>query len=64
MDVIGDKGDHSGPIELATYILDCLGDAWVPSKVVIMIGVQNVQLDRMVVGDIKQSLVAKEVAIL
>jgi len=64
MDVIGDKGDHSEPIELATYILDCLGDAWVPSKVVIVIGAQNVQSEGMVVGDIKQSLVAKEVAVL
>jgi len=64
MDVIGDKGDHSGPIELVMYILDHLGDAWVPSKAVIMIGAQNVQSDGMVVGDIKQSLVAKEVAVL
>jgi len=31
VDVIGDKGDHPGPIELTTDVLNRLGDARVSS---------------------------------
>ena len=64
MDVVGDKGDHSGPIELTTDVLDHLGDARVSSQAVVVMRVKDVQLDILIVGDIEQSLVAKEVAIL
>jgi len=64
MDVVGDESDHSGPIELMTDILDHLGDAWVSRQVVVMMRVKDVQLDILIVGDIEQSLVAKEVTIL
>jgi len=60
----GDKGDHSGPIELPMNILDGLGDAGVSHQTVIVVGAQDVQSDVLIVGDIEQSLVAKEVTIL
>ena len=43
MDVIGDEGDHPGPVELTTDVLDHLCDAGVASQVVVIIGVENVQ---------------------
>ena len=43
--------------------LDCLGDTRVSSQVVVVMGVKDVQLDVLIVGDIEQSLVVKEVAI-
>ena len=64
MNVIGDEGYHSGPIELLTNILDGLGDARVSHQTVVVVGVQDVQLDVLIVGDIEQSLVVKEVSIL
>ena len=64
VDVVGDEGDHSGPVELAMDILDGLGDARVSSQTVVMVGVNDVQSDVLIVGDIEQSLVAKEVTIL
>jgi len=64
MNVVGDKCDHSGPVELAMYILDCLGDARVSSQTMVIVGVKDVQLDILIIGDIEQSLIAKEVAIL
>ena len=63
MDVVGDKGDHSGPIELMTDVLDCLGNAQVSSQVMVMMGAKDIQLDVLTVRDIEQSLVAKEVTI-
>ena len=63
MDVVSDEGNHSGPVELMTDILDCLGNARVPSQVVVMMGVKDIQLDILIVRDIKQSLVVKEVTI-
>src|SRR5467141_534093 len=64
VDVIGDKGDHLGPIELAANVLDCLGDARVTSEAVIMAGVKDIQSGGLVVGHVKLSLVAEEVTIL
>ena len=64
MDVVSDKGDHSGPIELVMDILDRLGDTWVSSQVMVMMGAEDVQLHILMIGDIEQSLVAKEVTIL
>jgi len=64
MDVVSDKGDHLGPIELATDVLDCLGDAWMSSQEMIIMGVKDVQSDILIVGDIEQYIVAKEVTIL
>ena len=62
MDVISDEGDHLGPIELAANVLDCLGDAWMASKAVVMAGAKDVQLGVLVIGHIQESLVVKEVA--
>ena len=70
--VVGDEGDHLQPVELATDILEGLGDAGVSSQTMVMVGAQDVQLniltvgdiEQSLVGDIEQSLVAKEVAIL
>jgi len=42
VDVIGDKGDHPGPIELAANVLDCLGDARVTSEAVVMAGAKDI----------------------
>ena len=64
MDVVGDEGDHLGPIELMTDVLDHLGDARVSSQTMVRVGVKDVQSDVLIVGDIEQSLIAKEVAIL
>ena len=63
-DVVSDKGDHSGPVELTMDVLDHLSDARVSSQVMVMVGVQDVQLDVLIVGNIEQSLVLKEVVIL
>ena len=63
MDVISDKGDHLGPIELAANILDFLGDAGVTSEAVIMAGAKDIQSGGLVVGHIQLPLVAKEVAV-
>ena len=64
VDVFSDEGDHLGPIELATDILDGLGDARVSSQVMIVMRAQDVQSDILIIRDIDQSLLAKEVAIL
>jgi len=64
MDVVGDEGNHSGPIELMTDILDHLGDARVSSQAMVVMGAKDVQSVVLIVGDIEQSLVVKEVAIL
>ena len=64
MDVVGDEGDHLGPVELATDILDGLGDARVSSQMMVVVGVKDVQSDILIIGDIEQSFVVKEVAIL
>ena len=64
MDVVSDKGDHSGPVELMTDVLDCLGNTQVSSQVMVMVGVKDIQSDVLIVGDIEQSLVVKEVSIL
>jgi len=64
MDVISDEGDHLGPIELVMDVLDCLGDARVSSQMVVVMGAEYIQLDLLIVWDIEQSLVAKEVTIL
>ena len=62
MDIVSDEGDHS--VELAMDILDGLGDAGVSSQLMVIVGAKDVQLDVLIVGDIEQSLIAKEVTIL
>jgi len=64
VDVVGDEGDHSGPIELTTDVLDRLGDARVSGQAMVMMRAEDVQSDVLIVGDIEQSLIVKEVAIL
>jgi len=64
MDVVSNEGNHLGPIELATDVLDCLGDARMSSQAMIVMGVKDVQPDVLIVRDIEQSLVVKEVTIL
>ena len=64
MDVVSDKCDHSGPIELVMDIVDGLGDARVSSQTVVMVGAKDVQSDVLIVRNIEQSLVVKEVTIL
>ena len=64
MDVVSDNGDHLGPVELTMDVLDGIGDSWVSSQVMVMVGVQDIQSDVLIFGDIEQSLVVKEVAIL
>ena len=64
MDVVSNKGNHLGPIELTTDVLDRLGDARVSSQAMVMVGAKDVQSDVLIVGDIEQSLVVKEVAVL
>ena len=64
VDVVSDKGDLSGPIELTTDVLDRLSDARVSSQAMVVMRAEDVQSDVLIVGDIEQSLIAKEVAIL
>ena len=64
MDVVSDEGNHLGPIELMMDILDHLGDARVSHQVMVMMGVKDIQMDLLVVRDIEQSLVVKEVTML
>ena len=64
MNVVGDESDHPRPIELTMDVLNHLGDARVSSEMMIVVGAKDVQSDLLIVGDIEQSLVAKEVAIL
>jgi len=64
MDIVSDEGDHSGPVELLMDIIYHLGDARVSSQAMIVVRVEVVQSDVLNVGDIEQSLVAKEVTIL
>jgi len=64
VDIVGDEGNHSGPIELMMDVLDHLGDTRVSSQTVVMVGAKDVQSDVLIVRVIEQSLIAKEVAIL
>ena len=63
MDVVDDKSNNLGPIELTPDVLDCLGNAWVSSQVMVMVGSKDIQLDNLIVRDIEESLVAKEVTV-
>ena len=63
MNVVGDESDHLGPIELTTDVLNH-GDARVSSQMMVVVGAKDVQSDILIVGDIEQSLIAKEVTIL
>ena len=63
MNVVGDESDHLGPIELIMDVLNRLGDARVSSQPMVMVGAKDVQSDILIVGDIEQSLIVKEVAI-
>jgi len=42
MDVVGDEGYHSGPVELSADVLDRFGDTRVTSQAVIVVGAQDV----------------------
>ena len=64
VDVIGDKGDHLGPIELAANVLDSLSDARVTSEAVVVAGAKDIQSGGLVVGHVQLPLVAKETTIL
>jgi len=64
MDVVGDEGNHLGPIELMKDVPDGLGNAWVSSQAMVMLGVKDIQSEVLVVSDIEQSLVVNEVTIL
>jgi len=64
VDVVGDEGNYLGPIELMMDFLFHLGNAWVSSQAMVVVGVKDIQSDVLIVGDIKQSLVVKEVTIL
>jgi len=64
VDVVSDEHDYLWPVELATYILDGLGDARVSHQTVVMVGAQDVQSNVLIIRDIEQSLVVKEVAVL
>ena len=53
VDVIGDEGNHPGPVELTTDVLDHLGDAGVTSQVVVVMGAEDVQSDVLIIWDIE-----------
>ena len=53
MDVVGDEGNHSWPIELMTDVL---------SQAMVMVGAEDIQLDVLIVRNIEHPLVVKEVA--
>ena len=56
VDVIGDEGDHPGPVELTSDVLDYLGDAGVARQVVVVMGAEDVQSDVLIIRDIEVSL--------
>src|SRR5882672_6274663 len=60
VDVVGDKGDDSGPIELTVDVLDHFGNAWVASQAVAMVGEKDVQLDVLIIMDIEETIIKKE----
>jgi len=60
MDVIGNEGDHFGPIELATNVLDRLSDARVAHEAVIMARRAGHPIGWLVSGHIQLTLVAKK----
>ena len=45
MDVVSNEGDHLGPVELMTDVLDCLCNTWVSCETVIMMGVKDILVD-------------------
>ena len=53
-----------GAKELTMDLFDGLGDARVSSQVMVMMRAEDVQSDVLIVRDIEQSLIAKEVTIL
>ena len=53
MDVISNEGDHPGPVELMTNVLDHLGDTGVAGQVVVMMGVEDVQSDILIIWDME-----------
>ena len=63
MDVVSEKGDHSGPIELMMDVINHLGDTKVARKAVVVVGAEDDQADVLIVGNIEQSIEAKEGAI-
>ena len=42
MDVVSNKGDHSGPVELMMDVLDCLSDAQVASEAMVVVGAKDI----------------------
>jgi len=42
VDVIGDEGNHFGPIKLAMDVFDCFGEAWVACEMVIVAGMKDI----------------------
>ena len=64
MHVVSDEGNHLGPVELMLDVLDRLGDTNVSSQATVMMGAKDIQSDVLIVGDIEQPLVVKEVSIL
>jgi len=64
MDVVSEKGNHLGLVELTMDVLDHLSDAQVSSQAMVVVGAKDIQSDVMIIGDIEQSLVGKEVTIL
>ena len=56
VDVVGDEDNHSGPVELTTDVLDCLGDARVSGQAMVVMRAEDVQSDVLIVGDIEQPL--------
>ena len=55
MNVVGDEGNHLGPVELVVNVLDRLGDARVTSKAVIVMQVEDVQSDILIIRDIESN---------
>jgi len=53
MDVVGDEGNNSRPIELPMNVPNHFGDAWVASKAVVMAGGKDVQLGVLMVRNIE-----------
>jgi len=53
MDVVSDKGNHAGPIELMPDVLDHFGNAQVSSKAMVIVGVKDIQSDILIVKNIE-----------
>ena len=63
LDIVGDKGDHFGPVELASNVLDGLANARVTGEAMVVRRSKDVESNIFVVRDIYATFEKEEFAI-